>query len=452
MGDFDAVASGMKRAEDLETVSDAMRPHVQRVLDGEYALPREYRLPNAGPIKVLDLGANVGAFSLWALAQWPEADISAYEPCPENFEALRKNLKGHGAHTYHIAIGGCDLEEVTFRRGANNNGECSRFDLGEQAPDDYFVVEQWDACMLPDADVIKIDTEGCELEILAEIPLERCAMLALEWHRTDDVPQILQSVAALAPHLRLLRRSAEPGCSARGVMVFGDLSRLERVPDPPRKKVFLAMPVYGGYDPHFVTSLMELVRRPPFEMVVHPVIGDSLVSRARNRAAAKFLASDCTHFLFLDTDLIFSVEHLARLVGHDEPIVAGLYPKKQVETAWVCNLIEGHDGSPDERGLVPVRYAGTGCLLVAREVFFRMIEAHPEIAYDPDSGDEPGEKWDLFPVGVFQRRYLSEDWFFCQRALDLGYTVWMDPSVILKHVGSAIYPIEKPEAWAEKRS
>ena len=57
------------------------------------------------------------------------------------------------------------------------------------------------------------------------------------------------------------------------------------------KKVFLGMPVYGGYDPSFVSSLMHLLGKRPCPMVVRPCVGDSLVARARNRLAAQFLAS-----------------------------------------------------------------------------------------------------------------------------------------------------------------
>jgi hypothetical protein len=219
-------------------------------------------------------------------------------------------------------------------------------------------------------------------------------------------------------------------------------------------KLFLALPVYGGYDPLFVNGLMGLVRNPPCEMVVHPVIGDSLVARARNRAAAKFLASDCTHLLFLDTDLIFDAAQIARLISHGEPVVAGLYPKKQVELGWVCNLLPGVE--MDERGLKPVRYAGTGCLLIERSVLEAMRERWPELEYDPDDGDEPGVKWDFFSCGVYRcpetglRRYLSEDWWFCQRVLDLGLKVWMDTQVILKHVGQAVYPLQALDSFAEE--
>jgi hypothetical protein len=43
-------------------------------------------------------------------------------------------------------------------------------------------------------------------------------------------------------------------------------------------------------------------------------------------------------------------------------------------------------------------------------------------------------------------RYLSEDWFFCERALRLGYEIFADTRVVLKHVGEAIYPLKSQEA------
>lgn len=221
-------------------------------------------------------------------------------------------------------------------------------------------------------------------------------------------------------------------------------------------KLFLAIPAYGGLSPHFVNSLLAMVtHRPrPCEMVIRLMIGDSLVSRARNRLCAEFLRSDCTHLLFLDSDLIFSPEHIQRLVGHalaGARIVGGLYPKKQKELGWVCNLLDDHE-PPRDNGLQRVKYAGTGCLLIGRAVLEEMRRRLPDIEYDPDDGDDPGVKWDFFATGVVhfeeRRRYLSEDWFFCQRARELGVNVWMDTQVVLKHVGECIYPLQEIASFA----
>lgn len=218
-------------------------------------------------------------------------------------------------------------------------------------------------------------------------------------------------------------------------------------------KLFLALPVYGGYNAHFVTCLLELVRRPPCDLMVRPLVGDSLVARARNNLAKQFLQSDCTHLLFLDTDLLFSVEHIRRLISHPAcPIVCGLYPKKQRDLAWVCNVIPGEE--PTETGLQKVKYAGTGCMLIERRVFEEMIGAFgTAITYQPDAGEE-GEAWDFFATGprpdavTGAIRYHSEDWGFCQRAASLGIPIWMDTEVVLKHVGEIAFPLQAIEEFA----
>jgi len=160
------------------------------------------------------------------------------------------------------------------------------------------------------------------------------------------------------------------------------------------------------------------------------------------------MASDCTHLLFLDTDLIFSPEHVARLISHDLPFVTGMYPKKQETLAWVCNTRADFPPRDPETGLQRILYGGTGCMLIAREVFEAVIAKFPDLRYDEDDGEDSTPIWDFFKVGVHQdevtgrRRYLSEDWFFCQLALDAGYELFADTNVILKHCGEAVYPLQ----------
>lgn len=222
----------------------------------------------------------------------------------------------------------------------------------------------------------------------------------------------------------------------------------------PDIRLCVGLPVYGGYHPNFVPGLLDLVRRPPCHLQIAPLVGDSLVSRARNRIAAAFLRSDCTHLLFLDTDLIFSPDHIARLIGHKIPFVIGLYPKKQEKLAWVCNTRADFPPRDPETGLQRILYGGTGCMLIAREVFEAIIEKFPDLAYQADDGEPDQPLYDFFKVGVHpdpvagRRRYLSEDWFFCQLAEEAGFPLFADTHVVLKHCGDAIYPL--PGAFGSK--
>lgn len=221
-------------------------------------------------------------------------------------------------------------------------------------------------------------------------------------------------------------------------------------------RVFFGIPAYGGMlMASFVRGYLKLQSNGLIDRVCH-VDGDSLVSRARNNLTAEFLKSDCTHLLFIDTDIVFDPGHVKKLIDGARcgmPIVAGLYPKKQKELAWVINTMDGEETRED--GFRRVKYAGTGFMLIARYVFERMINAYPEIAYTTDTGEIQGERetrWDFWRVGVHRPadvgadkpgRYLSEDWFFCQMMEDLGMPVMMDMSIHVGHVGQVTYPLEE---------
>lgn len=442
-----------------------MREHADKVLAGEYDLPPYLELIYP-PARVLDIGANVGAFTAWARSKWPECNVHAYEPLASNAMRFEDNHRADDK-VWLKSVAVMKLPgSVQLRLGQNNCGENSVYDVGGQM--DHVVVVQGIAAQdLPSGDFIKIDTEGAEVEILESMTLLGAQVVAYEWHGFDRRNQCANLMRQRSG-MTLVRESFSEG--ERGVCVWAlpaavrattrdkDQDQGPRTKDVPR--LFLAVPVYGGVDPHFYKSMLDLVttKERAYHLRVRDYIGDSLVCRARNRLVADFLASDSTHLFFIDSDLIFSPEHVERIAAHAArgvAIVAGLYPKKQRELGWVCNMLETPT-APDEHDLQPVKYAGTGFLCIAREVFVKMMEAYPDARYDPDDGDGVlGDLWDFFPVGVWEcpetkrRRYLSEDWWFCQRARDMGYEVMMDTRIVCKHVGQFIYPFDSPQSFAE---
>jgi hypothetical protein len=215
------------------------------------------------------------------------------------------------------------------------------------------------------------------------------------------------------------------------------------------KKVFIGMPIYGQVDSNFFKSCMKLVAEFSVNACILPWVGDSLIPRARNSITARFMESDCTHLLMIDSDLIFSNDHIHRIASHSEDVIGGFYPKKKEgNIQLVCNSADGAEVRED--GLIPVKYIGSGFIWVARRVFEAMIERHREdIEFHPDEQEKRTE-WDFWPIGVYKypdgtKRYLSEDWYFCQRALDLGFKVWGDTNIVLKHSGSAVYPLSYQE-------
>lgn len=223
-------------------------------------------------------------------------------------------------------------------------------------------------------------------------------------------------------------------------------------------RLCLGIPYYGACHALFFKAIQNLHRTPPCPFAIVDVIGDSLVPRARNTLTWRFMQStDFDHLLFIDSDIIFTPGHVEAIIAHDTtryPVIGGLYPKKKVEPNWVLNTFEGGPNQPGEDGLLPVKYAGTGFLLVTRKILEEIAERWPERRYQSDSDEEGDYRYDYFPIGPRnsivpdapdlapgEERYLSEDWAFCELVRALGYPVVVDTRVRLEHQGMVHYPI-----------
>lgn len=251
-------------------------------------------------------------------------------------------------------------------------------------------------------------------------------------------------------------------------------------------RIFVAMPAYGGMIHaafaesllRSVTSLKTDIGGKPRPLIGHYgfIRNDALVSRARNNFAAEFLrgirtvdgrgGESLTQFewlMFLDTDLVFKpadIENLFRIAQRFGPgIYAGSYALKRLQPGFVYNPQPG--AVPDADGVLEVREAGTGFMLIHREVFLRMAEHYrDEIAYETDRMDGGGGgelRHDFFTVGVrFDRvtgrkRYLSEDWYFCQRWRDMGGRILLHTGIRCGHIGQLTYPVSGEELLAAAR-
>lgn len=191
----------------------------------------------------------------------------------------------------------------------------------------------------------------------------------------------------------------------------------------------------------------EQLTKQEFSMKLKMHVGECPIGRARNDLSAEFLKSDCTHILFIDSDIVFSYEQVYKILHSGKDVIGGFYTmKKEGRVQPICNTLNEVD-MPDENGHVEVKFMGTGFLCIARGVFEKMIaEKGEELAY-VDDRDGKTIKHDFWRMGVSKdvvtgvKRWLSEDWQFCQFAKELGYKVWADAQVLLWHSGSAVYPL-----------
>jgi FkbM family methyltransferase len=181
-----------------------MRRHVQKVLAGEYDVP--YRATR--PV-ILDIGANVGSFAAWALERWPGCHVHCYEPLPDNFTLLKSNLghfDGTSATLHNFAVGDPSLKRLYL--GRNNCGEASFYDIGEQSAASV-EVETRAPSVLPRAQILKIDTEGSEIDILGRMASFDFDVIVLEYHSDANrrrVDELLRDFLLVGGEIRHLHR------------------------------------------------------------------------------------------------------------------------------------------------------------------------------------------------------------------------------------------------------
>lgn len=177
--------------------------------------------------------------------------------------------------------------------------------------------------------------------------------------------------------------------------------------------------------------------------------GESLVTRARNRLVAEFMAdTNFTHLQFVDCDLAFDADAILKMVTHDVDLVGGAYPKKgdPAKPDFVVNFIPGSaDRLEVRKGLIKVVEVPTGFMCIKRTALQRLMDAHPEWHCRMSSkitAEQLPYSYALFDCGIRsyepggEKWYLSEDWEFCRRMADIGIDIWLDPSIEFTHIGT----------------
>jgi hypothetical protein len=229
------------------------------------------------------------------------------------------------------------------------------------------------------------------------------------------------------------------------------------------RKLFIAIPAYD-----FKVSLKLAISLAHFaqqaiqygiDVQIGSICGCSVVSRARNLLVKDLMESDCTDLLFIDADINFQPDDVLRLLAWaSDPkkgIVAGVPRTRKTEKVYIATLDQDDQGlTMNGMGLVRATRVATAFMMVRREVFENLIEKHPEWSYYDDNSGRHLHA--VFDFKVTPTGYIGEDFLFCDRARELGYEVWIDPTIKLGHMGvqeyegdfgrDCLYPMIVPQA------
>ncbi|MBF0452578.1 MAG: FkbM family methyltransferase [Candidatus Magnetomorum sp.] len=156
-----------------------------------YALPnfRRSKLPDV----VVDIGANVGCYAIYVKMNHPTASIYCFEPVPATVELLSQNTKAFSdIHIHPIALSNNNktgwIEIHPINSGENRLcdqkvNQNNRIAVPVHDADTVFT-----KLGLKHIDILKIDTEGCEVQILESLRkrLSDIDYIVLEYHSEDD--------------------------------------------------------------------------------------------------------------------------------------------------------------------------------------------------------------------------------------------------------------------------
>jgi len=243
-------------------------------------------------------------------------------------------------------------------------------------------------------------------------------------------------------------------------------------------QLFVATPMYGGMcNGQYTLGMIQMVAqftqaRVPFQYAY--MMNESLITRARNSLAYDFLATNCTHLMFIDADIGFNPAEILRMINANKDIICGIYPKKEIDWvqvdravkagvppqelhkhtgAFVVNLVDdatSAEGNVNEP--IQIANGGTGFMLIQRKVFEGLLGKVPTYMNDMflavDTERKPKVIHEFFATSIDAtsgNRLLSEDYHFCKIAREQGYTVWAAPWAQLVHCGAYNFSGQLPK-------
>jgi hypothetical protein len=157
------------------------------------------------------------------------------------------------------------------------------------------------------------------------------------------------------------------------------------------------------------------------------IMQGTIIQNQRADLCLDAMREGCSHILFIDSDMTFPQDMVQRLLKHDVDIVAANCARRRMPTGPTAQNYDKNGirtmvyTMPDSTGLEEVGSIGTGIMLIKKEVFQNM-----------------SEPWFDMPWQTGKRGYMGEDVFFCKKAQELGFKVYIDHDVSkeIGHIGT----------------
>lgn len=157
-------------------------------IDQNYYIP-----PTDATLTIIDCGTNIGVSLLYFRTQAPNATIIAFEPNPHTYKIVRTNIEQNNLNvTVHPVGLGSKKSTATFFTDIHDLASQSASTTGHLATKNYeqtsfpVGIEPLSSYITGPVDILKLDVEGAEGEVLAELArsgsLKHIKQIFIEYH------------------------------------------------------------------------------------------------------------------------------------------------------------------------------------------------------------------------------------------------------------------------------
>ena len=232
--------------------------------------------------------------------------------------------------------------------------------------------------------------------------------------------------------------------------------------------IMVCTPVHSECSIHYTQALLEfqVACMQRNILVSFLLLKSSLVTQGRNLCVANFLNDKYSHLLFIDADIDFESKTIFKMLELDREVIAVPYPMKTLnwdrvekfkgdvknskelsQTGFTYPIkVYDKDNIKVKDDVMEVTHAPTGCMLIKRQVFDKMIEKYPELRISQPTimNGEAKDKenlWNFFDTyhDLENKKYYGEDFGFCKKWTDIGGKCYCYIGDYITHIGEYQY-------------
>lgn len=198
------------------------------------------------------------------------------------------------------------------------------------------------------------------------------------------------------------------------------------------KKILIAVPCSKYVEPETFKSIYDLEIPNGYETEFKIVTGDQ-IDQIRNLIAD--WAKRYDYLFSVDSDIVVPKDALKKMISADKDIISGMYIQRipDTHTLEIYMVDQGggvvnipYESILQQKGITEVAGCGFGCCLIKSEVFRGM--EYPHFVYKS---------------AINHKDTISEDIFFCKKARDNNFKIWVDNTILCDHKGSTFFKVGK---------